>query len=69
MVDARLAWCEQLKEWIVEDWLKVEFSEESTFQRFRACSELARRPVGERFNPFFIKKTEASSIGHDLVEL
>ena len=45
------------KDWTEEDWLKVEFSDESTFQQFRACSEIVRRPLGERFNPSFTKKT------------
>ena len=35
MVEARLAWYEQHKDWTEEDWLKVEFSDESTFQQFR----------------------------------
>ena len=53
MVEARLAWYEQHKDWTEEDWLKVEFSDESTFSQFRSCSESVRGPVGERFNPSF----------------
>ena len=57
MVEARLAWCDQHKDWTEEDWLKVEFSDESTFQQFRVCLEIVRRPVGKRLNPSFTKKT------------
>ena len=52
-----MAWCDQHKDWTEEDWLKVEFSDESTFQQFRVCLEIVRRPVGKRFNPSFTKKT------------
>ena len=57
MVEARLACYEQHKDWTEEDWLKVEYSNESTFSQFRSCSEIVRRPMGERFNPSFTKKT------------
>ena len=40
-----------------EDWMKVEFSDESTFYQIRNASKLVRRPKGERFNPRFTVKT------------
>ena len=52
-----MAWCDLHKDWTEEDWLKVEYSNESTFSQFRSCSEIVRRPMGERFNPSFTKKT------------
>ena len=37
--------------WTVDDWGKVLFSDESTFQQFVVCHKHVRRPVGKRFHP------------------
>ena len=45
-------------EWMLpdKDWLKVELSDESTFQQFRPCSENVRRPVGREIQPLLLKE-------------
>ena len=37
MVDKRLAWCRQIGDWTEGDWMKVKFSDESTFYQIRNC--------------------------------
>lgn len=42
----RLAWCKAHKDWTVEDWKKVTFSDESTFLQFQQQNQYVRRPPG-----------------------
>ena len=57
MIQKRIDWCLAHQHMSEEDWMKVEFSDESTFYQIRNASKLVRRPKGERFNPRFTVKT------------
>ena len=57
MLEKRLDWCRAHSHWKKEDWLQVEFSDESNFSQLRNVHQLVRRPVGQRFNPKFTVKT------------
>ena len=57
MVEARLKFCTDHMHWTPNDWMKVMFSDESSFNVVRCKARKVRRPVGERFNPKFITPT------------
>ncbi len=59
MKDKRLAFYERYRNWTVEDWKKVMFSDESHFEpTFGNKSSICRRPTGmDRLDPRFIKKS------------
>ena len=58
MMDQRLAFAEEYKNWSEEDWKKVMFSDESHFElQFGGRQSRCRRPVGsDRFDPRFTQK-------------
>ena len=57
MREKRKQWCANHLHWTEDDWEKVLFSDESTFQQIRSTGKFVRRPSGERFNPKFTVKT------------
>lgn len=53
-----MEWAKKYRDWKVEDWRNVVFSDESPFTLFRRCGKkYVRRRVGERFNPECILPT------------
>ena len=54
----RLDFCARYGHWTKEDWSKVLFSDESTFQVIRSSSRRVRRPQGvSRYHPLYTVKT------------
>jgi Mn-dependent DtxR family transcriptional regulator len=53
----RLEFCRQYEHWTVEEWSKVLWSDESTFEQFGVRKRHVRRPVGKRFDPRYTIKT------------
>lgn len=54
----RLDFCNKHKNWTVEDWSKVLFSDESTFHQFRDHRKCVRVPIGQSpLNPKYTTKT------------
>ena len=53
MKKKRLDFARRYQNWTVDDWKKVLFSDESTFQQFTSRKQHVRRPVGERYNEKF----------------
>jgi transposase len=53
----RLAFCRKYKGWTKEDWMKVMFSDESTFSQFSTNSRYVRRPQNQRYNMRYIVPT------------
>jgi Transposase/DDE superfamily endonuclease len=61
-VAKRLAWAERYKNWTVEDWKKVIWSDESSvWIGVNPRRQWVIRPRGERFNPKYVKKTFKSA--------
>lgn len=52
----RVRWCLEHREWTLDQWRKVIFTDESKFQLFNTKQMVRRRP-GERFNPECIAPT------------
>ena len=62
---ARLNWPKDKKEWNIQDnWKHVFFSDESTFDISSTGPVWVRRPVGQRFNPRYVKKIRNRAIAH-----
>ena len=40
--------------WTVEDWRKVQFSDDTTISQFSCYSQHVRRPSGQRYNPRYV---------------
>ncbi len=59
MREKQLAFCQHYRNWTVDDWKKVMFSDESHFElRFANTRHLCRRqPGSDRFDPRFPRKT------------
>ena len=57
MKKKRLAFAKKHLHWTVDDWGKVMFSNESTFQQFVIRHKHVRRPVGKRFDEKYISAT------------
>jgi hypothetical protein len=55
----RLAFCKRFRNWTVDDWKKVMFSDESHFElRFANTRHLcSQQPCSDRFDPRFTRKT------------
>ena len=53
----RLAFAKKHLHWIANDWGKVLFSDESTFQQFVVPHKHVRRPVGKRFDEKYTSAT------------
>ena len=53
----RLAFAKKHVNWIVQQWKKVLFSDESTLQQFNSRKLFIRRPSGQRFNEKFTMQT------------
>ena len=47
----RLAWCQDRNDWIREQWRKVLFLDESTFELVHGRRTFVRRRKGERYHP------------------
>jgi DDE superfamily endonuclease len=61
-VAKRLAWAEKYKDWTVEDWKKVIWSDESSIWiGVNPRRQWVHRPKGERFNSRYVKKTFKSA--------
>jgi len=61
-VAKRLAWAEKYKNWTVEDWRKVIWSDESSIQiGVNPRRQWVIRPKGERLNLQYVKKTFKSA--------
>lgn len=62
----RLDFCRTYRNWTPEQWEKVLFSDESSFQLWKGGQQYVRRPPGQRFNPLFtiptVKKSESLMI-------
>jgi transposase len=57
-IAARLEWAKKYREWDVDNWRSVVFSDESPFTLFRrAGKQWVRRRIGERYNPECILPT------------
>jgi hypothetical protein len=55
-IEARLAWAQRYKDWIVEDWKRIIWSDESSIWiGVNPCRRWVIRPPGERLNPKYIK--------------
>lgn len=58
MKKQRIAFCEKYKNWTIEQWKTVMWSDESTFQMFPTPKVFVRRPIGtSRFNPRYTTAT------------
>lgn len=54
----RLMFAHKYKDWTPEQWMKVCFSDESTFRCIRMCARRVRRPEGSnRYHPRYTAKT------------
>ena len=51
MREKRKQWCANHLHWTEDDWEKVLFSDESTFQQIRSTGKFVRRPVGKGSTP------------------
>jgi DDE superfamily endonuclease len=61
-VAKRLAWAEKYKDWTIEDWKKVIWSDESSIWiGVNPRRQWVHRPKGERFNSRYVKKTFKSA--------
>lgn len=61
-VAKRLAWAEKYKNWTIEDWKKVIWSDESSIWiGVNPRRQWVIRPKGERLNPRYVKKTFKSA--------
>jgi hypothetical protein len=57
-MEARLAWAQRYKDWIVEDWKQVIWSDESSIWiGVNPRRRWVIRPPGERLNPKYVKRT------------
>ena len=54
-------------DWSVQDWKKVLFPDESTFQQFTVRKNHVRRPLGERFNTKYTISTVKHSTTGEMV--
>ena len=50
-INDRLSFCKRYKNWTVDDWRNVIFSNESTFKQFCIIQHHVRRPDGKRYDP------------------
>ena len=55
MMKKRLKWAKEHREWTVDDWKKVIFSDESHFEVHGHRSPYVRRSVGEKLKPGHIQ--------------
>ena len=53
----RVAFCRKYRMWRKEDWMKVMFSDESTFSQFATSTKLVRRPKNQRYNTRYVVPT------------
>jgi transposase len=53
----RLAFCTKYKNWTKADWMKVMFSDESTFTQFYSACRYVRRPANQRYNMRYVVPT------------
>lgn len=53
----RLVFCRKYKNWTKEDWMKVMFSDESTFSQFNSTCRYIRRPANQRYNMRYVVPT------------
>lgn len=53
----RLNFCDKYRDWTVDQWRKVMFSDESRIVQFHNAKLFVRRPPGERYNPKFTTST------------
>jgi len=53
----RLAFCQRYKDWSLENWKKVMFSDESTFSQFSSFVRHVRRPANQRYNTRYVVPT------------
>jgi transposase-like protein len=64
MRKSRLEFCRKHKDWTVEQWKSVLFSDESTFKQFDCLPQVVRRPPGSSpLDPKFTAKTVKHSPG------
>ena len=57
-MDARLHWALRYKDWTIEDWKKVIWSDESSlWMGANSCRQWVIRPPEERLNPKYVKRT------------
>jgi transposase len=47
-IRGRLAFCKTYRHWTEADWMKVMFSDESTFSQFHSTCQHVRRPANQR---------------------
>lgn len=50
----RLRFCRVYRQWTSDNWMKVLFSDESTFSQFRSYVRHVRRPRNERYNTRYV---------------
>ena len=62
MAKKRLQFCQKYRQWTKEDWKKVLFSDESSFQLFSTKKLFVRRPIGS--SPLNSRYTTASLKHH-----
>jgi hypothetical protein len=61
-MEARLAWAQRYKDWTVEDWKRVIWSDESSIWiGVNPRRRWVIRPPGERLNPKYVKRTYKST--------
>lgn len=53
----RISFCEAHKDWQLENWSQVLFSDETMIRQFQPHSPYVRRPPNQRFHPRFVKPT------------
>ena len=53
----RLVFCWKYQNWTKDDWMKVMFSDESTFSQFHPTGRYVRRPANQRFNMRYVIPT------------
>ena len=53
----RMTFCRKYKDWTVDNWMKVLFSDESTFSQFSSYVRHVRRPVNTRYKARYVVPT------------
>lgn len=58
---ARIDWADQHRQFTIDQWKKVIFTDESTFQNFSSGRQFVKRPKNERFNQKYVINYESQS--------
>ena len=57
----RISFCKKFKDWGLDQWSRVMFTDETLMQQFRSSGHSVRRPPNQRFNVSYVIPTVKSS--------